>query len=107
MPKKTKLPLGGVCLTLLFSLLCLVSNAQKTVTGKVNGAAPKPISGASITVKGTSLGTFTDNNGAFSLTVPVGKSTLVVSSVGFEAKELDYKHFIRGYFINNRNHTFK
>ena len=70
-------------------LLCTVALAQKTVTGKVNGADSKPLGGASITVKGTSVGTFTDNNGAFSLNVPAGKSTLVVSSIGYEAKEFD------------------
>ena len=89
--KQMHLPGKGRVLPILIlcMLLCTVALAQKTVTGKVNGADSKPLGGASITVKGTSVGTFTDNNGAFSLNVPAGKSTLVVSSIGYEAKEFD------------------
>ena len=88
MPKKSNLLLGGVFLV-LFSVLSFASYAQKTITGKITGSDQKPVAGASITVKGTSVGTFTDNAGDFSLNVPEGKNALVVSSVGYETKEYD------------------
>ena len=75
----------------LFALLLIAglpALAQKTVTGKVmeNGT---PSSGASILVKGTSVGTSTDVNGVFAITAPAGKNILVISSVGFDTKEVN------------------
>ena len=64
MPKKAKLPLGGVCLTLLFSLLCLVSNAQKTVTGKVNRADSKPAANLGAQLQGRATGVTVSGSGA-------------------------------------------
>lgn len=62
---------------LTFLLFCLLlgigmANAQTTkVTGTVISAEDnEPIIGASIVVKGTTIGTVTDFNGAFSLDVP-------------------------------------
>ncbi|MDZ4810365.1 MAG: secretin and TonB N-terminal domain-containing protein, partial [Bacteroidota bacterium] len=40
------------------------------VTGKVTNENGEPLSGVSITVKGTGRGTSTDNNGYFTITVP-------------------------------------
>jgi TonB-dependent starch-binding outer membrane protein SusC len=57
------------------------------ITGKVTGANGEALSGVSILVKGTATGTNTDNNGAFSLTVPQN-AVLVVSSIGYESKEV-------------------
>lgn len=88
MPRKSILSKGGI-LSILFSLFSLATFAQKTVTGTVTGNDQKPIAGASITVKGTSSGTFTDNTGHFSIAMPEGKSVLIVSSVGYEPKEFD------------------
>ncbi len=66
-----------------------VAYAQKTVTGNVTNAATKaPITGASITVKGTATGTQTNEQGNFSITVPSASSILVVSAVGFVTKEM-------------------
>ena len=75
---------------LTFLLFCLLlgigmANAQTTkVTGTVISAEDnEPIIGASIVVKGTTIGTVTDFNGAFSLDVPSSAKTLVVS-FGYE-----------------------
>lgn len=57
------------------------------VTGKVTGPAGEPVSGVSVTVKGTSTGTTTDAAGNFSITVPDENAVLVFSSVGFAAQE--------------------
>ena len=70
-----------------------MANAQTTkVTGTVISAEDnEPIIGASIVVKGTTIGTVTDFNGAFSLDVPSSAKTLVVSFVGMKAQEIGVK----------------
>ena len=62
--KKTLLLMG-----LLFSVLQVFS--QRTITGKVTDEKDgTPLSGVSVTVKGTSIGTVTGTDGSFSLSVP-------------------------------------
>jgi TonB-linked SusC/RagA family outer membrane protein len=56
--------------------------ALKKVPGVVTDQNGDPIIGASVFVKGTSIATITDNEGNFSLNVPV-KSTLSVSYIGY------------------------
>src|SRR5689334_11415009 len=73
----------AICL-LLTSTFAL---AQKSVNGKVTDANNQPIAGASVTVKGSTSGTTTDDQGAFSINVPNENSTLVVSYVGFATQE--------------------
>jgi TonB-dependent starch-binding outer membrane protein SusC len=60
----------------------------ETVTGTVKEADGSPMIGVSIQVKGTTVGTSTDANGKFKITVPNTKSILVFSFVGFEPKEI-------------------
>ena len=73
----------------LLIMLGLTSWSQdKTVTGKVVDPSGLPVSKATILVKGTQAGTSTNEMGIFSLTVPSSAKTIVVSSVGFEAKEV-------------------
>ncbi|MBC8054931.1 MAG: TonB-dependent receptor [Sphingobacteriaceae bacterium] len=55
---------------------------QNSVSGKVIDASGEPVIGASVKVKGTSIGTASDAEGAFRLSVPEN-STLQVSSIGF------------------------
>jgi TonB-linked SusC/RagA family outer membrane protein len=64
-----------------------IAFAQRTVTGTVTDGS-EPVIGASVLVKGTTVGTVTDTNGAYSITVPEGSSTLVVSYLGAEAQEI-------------------
>ena len=65
-------------ITLLAMMLCLVGEvfAQTNVNGTVISQEDgEPIVGASILVVGTDIGTATDLNGKFSLTVPAGSSS--------------------------------
>src|SRR5947209_4033660 len=76
-----------------FILLCffvIPAMAQnKTVTGKVTDSKDgSPIYGVSVLAKGTAVGTVTDVNGAFKLSVPPSSNTLVVSYIGYERKEV-------------------
>lgn len=69
-------------------LFALVGYAQTTsVTGKVVDEKGVPVSGASVLERGTKNGTNTANDGSFSLKVKPG-ATLVVTGLGFEAKQL-------------------
>ena len=59
-------------LVLLFLFLIGAVNAQKKITGMVTGAQDnKPVIGATIAVKGTTIGTLTDINGKYELIVPI------------------------------------
>ncbi|CAN5538451.1 TonB-dependent receptor [soil metagenome] len=61
---------------------------NKTVSGKVTDAKDgSAVAGASVTVKGTKLGTQTNAAGEFTLSAPASATTLVISSVGFGTKE--------------------
>lgn len=78
---------------LLFSLLMLLACAataiaQRTITGKIVDQNNEPLIGASVLVKGTSSGTATDVDGSFTLNVPDGGTTLVISYTGFTLKEV-------------------
>lgn len=66
---------------------CLLAKAQqKTVTGKITDSLGLPIAGASVSVKGTTNGVSTDNNGNFSFKVDEN-AVLVVSTTGYQTQE--------------------
>lgn len=77
-------------LSLLFCALFLSVGtifAQRTVSGTVADNAGESLIGANVLAKGTSVGTITDIDGTFSLDVPEGTNTLVISFTGYETKE--------------------
>ncbi len=57
------------------------------VSGKVVSASGDPLSGATVKVKGSTLGTSTDSAGNFTLSVPE-EAVLVASFVGYQSQEL-------------------
>ena len=73
----------------IFFLSQLSASAQqKTISGTVIGDDNVPIPGASIVVKGTTLGTVTDFDGKFTLKIPATANTLVFAFVGLISKEI-------------------
>ena len=78
------------CLIISFLLFSntLLTHAQEAVTGKVTSSTGDAVPGASVQVKGTNLGTSTDNNGNFSIVPPGANATLVISSLGFDEIEV-------------------
>lgn len=77
-------------LALFFVLTANLLVAQRTVTGLIKDAGNKEaLIGASVLVKGTTNGTVTNVDGSFSLEIPNGKQTLVVSFIGYLAQEIN------------------
>lgn len=60
----------------------------RTISGKVTDGQASPIPNVSVMVKGTSVGTTTDDNGTYSLTVPEKGKTLVFTAVGMASQEV-------------------
>ncbi len=76
-------------LLLLFIAVSVTAQTQKTVTGIVLSSDDNmPLPFASVVLLGTTQGTTTDFDGAFSLDVPTSATTLVISYVGFETMEV-------------------
>lgn len=77
---------------LLFAMLTIftvqVFAQTRTITGKVTDKDSGPLSGISVTVKGTSTGTVTRADGTFTLTVNQNARTLVISGVGYTTREV-------------------
>lgn len=65
----------------------VVSAQTSKVTGKVIGEDGEPVIGASIIVKGTTVGTVTDFDGNFELEVPANGKQLVISYIGMKSQE--------------------
>ena len=58
------------------------------IKGTVSDEKGNTLPGATISIKGTQLGTTTDANGQFSLNVPADAKTLVVSDIGMTTQEV-------------------
>lgn len=76
-----------LCLTLLVSILLSSFVSAQSVTGTVANNQNEPISGATVTVKGTQRAVATNQNGVFSITAN-STDVLVISMVGFAALEV-------------------
>ena len=78
-----------LCLVSLFAL------ADKQISGVVLDSQDQPVIGASVMVKGTSIGTITDYDGEFILEVNDDAKVLVVSFVGMKTQEVAVKEHVR------------
>jgi TonB-linked SusC/RagA family outer membrane protein len=66
----------------------LMAQQQKSVSGKVTDSGGQPLPGVTIVVKGTTQGTITNADGAYSLTNIPEDATLVFSFVGMHTHEV-------------------
>lgn len=65
---------------------------EKDIMGKVKDSYGNTLPGASVILKGTTIGTETDFDGNFSLTIPDDSAEiLVISYIGFETQEISIK----------------
>ncbi len=79
-------------LLMYFSFVLALSTAwaqERVVSGKVTSTEDgSTLPGVNVVVKGTTNGTVTDSNGAYSLNVPGTGGTLVFSFIGFQTQEV-------------------
>jgi len=81
----------------VITLLCLIigiswAAAQTRVSGTVvSGDDGQPVIGASVLVKGTNIGTITDSEGKYALSLPAQAKILVFSYVGMTIVEKEAK----------------
>lgn len=79
---KTKL-----LLPLLLSIVAFRATAQFSVEGSVKGSDGMALPGVQLFWEGTAISTFSDNNGAFLLSIPTpGRHVLVAYSYGYETE---------------------
>ncbi|WP_421877544.1 mucoidy inhibitor MuiA family protein [Marinoscillum sp.] len=65
-----------------------LSSAVRNVSGRILDETGEPLPGVNVIVKGTTVGTVTDLDGYYSLTLPNGATHLSVSFIGYASKEL-------------------
>ncbi len=72
------------------NLIVVLSNSLALqdikVTGKITDSNGQPLSGVTVSVKGSAVGTTSDNTGVYTITVPE-KGTLVFSYIGYITQE--------------------
>jgi TonB-linked SusC/RagA family outer membrane protein len=79
----------------ILATVCLLTGAglafaqSKQVAGLVVDNAGDPVIGASVVVKGTSIGVLTDTDGKFSLDVPTSATAIVFSYIGLKEREVE------------------
>lgn len=61
---------------------------QRTIRGRITGESGDPIPGVSVMIKGTTIGTVTDIDGKYVLTVPQDARMLHVSFVGMTPQDI-------------------
>ncbi len=72
---------------LMLSFLNGYSQNRNVIKGTVTDESGKPLQGVSVVVQGRTIGATTDKLGVFEINAPQN-STLVISSIGFESKEI-------------------
>ena len=90
---KKRIVLFMTCLFVMIGLATAQTRVQGTVTSAEDG---EPIVGATVLVKGTTVGTVTDIDGKFVLTgIPSSARTLVISYVGMKTQEVAIRSNVR------------
>lgn len=95
---------GLVGLSMLSSFLCpirmeaavkfdsgamfLSGMQQQDLSGRISDDKGEPISGATVLVTGTSIGTSSADDGSFKIRLPAGKNQITVSRVGYSSQTI-------------------
>ena len=90
------------------SLLSAQTNNTNSLTGKViDSTSLLPISNVSVYLSGTTIGTVTDNNGAYRIEkIPAGKFELVISMIGYSPK-IQQINFLMGSEKINKDYSLE
>ena len=77
-------------LSLLLFMACFAFglSAQRTISGTVIDNAGEALIGVNITAAGTSVGTISDIDGSYTLSVPEGSTSLIYSYTGYTSQEV-------------------
>jgi len=75
---------------LLLSSISLLHAQDRIVKGVVTDENNSPVPGATVFVKGTSVGTATNINGEYTLKLPATATSFTVSFIGYNPTELKY-----------------
>ncbi len=66
----------------------LLNQQQRTISGTITDENGNPLPGATVVVKGTSIGTITDVDGKFTITVDDSTAVLSISFIGYITEEV-------------------
>lgn len=76
-----------IVLLLTMGIIASYAYSQnRTITGIVTSPNKDPLPGVSVTIPGTNLGTVTNSNGIFSISIPPSAKSLEFSYLGFRGK---------------------
>ncbi|HZH01570.1 MAG TPA: TonB-dependent receptor plug domain-containing protein, partial [Flavisolibacter sp.] len=90
----------------IFALCTQIYAQDRSITGRVTDESGSPVLGASVLVKGTRVGTTTNNNGVFTINVPANARALTISGVGFAEQDVtigNQTNLTIGLKTDNRN----
>ena len=76
-----------VLLSFFLGVQCMVAQQMKVTGVVINEDDGEPVIGASIVVKGTTIGNVTDIDGRFNLEIPEN-ATLTISYIGYLTQEI-------------------
>jgi TonB-linked SusC/RagA family outer membrane protein len=76
---------------LMVLVVSILSAQTKVITGKIGSsvAGEGPIPGVTVQAKGTTIGTTSDVNGQYTITVPSDATTLVFTYIGMKKQEIE------------------
>ena len=79
-----------IIIFLLLTCNCLFGQQYVTIRGKIIDAkTSEPIFAANVGIKGTTIGISSDFDGNFELKIPYKKTTLSISYIGYQTKEIE------------------
>ena len=86
--KKLFSMMGTLALIIMLTFSQAFSQQGKTIKGVVTDNTGFPLPGVTVAVQGTTVGTITNANGSYSLTVPSTGKVLIFSFVGMKTNEI-------------------
>src|SRR5688572_18813428 len=80
----------SLLMCLLVALTGMLWAQERSVSGKVTSADDgSSLPGVNVLLQGTTVGTVTDANGAYTVSVPAGKGILTFSFIGLTTEEIE------------------
>lgn len=80
---------NSLIIALLIAMAGTASAQDRNLTGRVTDQVEgQPLPGVNVLIKGTTIGTVTDQDGKYSISIPTSAATLVFSFIGFQTMEV-------------------